>query len=66
MKNKKAVKRLIEQGLSDQEALKVVRDIRDLGYSPETITRQMKASEIVEIIASVDRALERHFKKGVV
>lgn len=64
MRNKKAFQRLVDQGLTPQKAKYMVDSVRDLGYSPETITRQMTATKIVEIVESVDRALDAHFKKG--
>lgn len=63
MKNVKAFRRLVTQGLSEALARKTVRDIRDLGYSPESITQKYPASEILDIIQSVERALDYHFEK---
>lgn len=62
MKNIKAVRRLMEQGIDDKTAKYLVQSIRDLGYSPEKVTKEMCAKQINETIASVDRALERAFK----
>lgn len=62
MKNARALKRLKDQGIEEKDAKRLVRDIRILGYSPERITKEYSAKEIVEICASVDRALHNFFK----
>lgn len=53
---------MTEQGMTEKEARYYVRSISDLGYSPETITKQQSAKEIKDIVDSVDRALTKHFE----
>lgn len=63
IRNKRAFKRLVDQGLSPALAHRTIIDIIDLGYSAETITKTYKAPEIRAIIDSVERALKFHFEK---
>lgn len=62
MKNVRALKRLKEQGIEEKQAIRLIRDIRILGYSPERVTKEYTAKQIAEICDSVDRALDNFFK----
>lgn len=62
IRNKRAFKRLVDQGLSPALAHKTIIDIIDLGYSAEVITKKHSATEIRAIIDSVERALKFHLE----
>lgn len=64
MKNIKAIRRLIEQGLTEKEARYYVKSISELGYSPEIISLKHTAKEIKDIVDSVDRVLSKVSIKG--
>jgi hypothetical protein len=54
MKNIKSVKRLISQGINEKEAIYAVNRLNEIGLSPESITKKMQASEIIEQIKKID------------
>lgn len=63
MKNKTAIKAMIESGMTEKQAKYYVKSISDLGYSSKTVLMHYTVEQVKEIVDSVDRALANHFNK---